>query len=78
MSKATTFDADGWDCPAIEDSGLLDILGSCAQADYAIRHCTRASATFGDAFADLVAYVRELAEKLDEAADELDRLDTEG
>lgn len=78
MSNATKFDGNGWDCPALEDSGLLDILGSCARADYAIRHCTRASASFGDTFADLVAYVRELAEKLDEAAGELDRLNTEG
>ena len=76
--KATKFDGDGWDCPALEDSGLLDILASCARADHAIRYRTRASSSFGDTFADLVAYVRELAEKLNDAADELDRIGTEG
>jgi len=71
-NKTTTFDGDGWDCPAIADSGILDALARCGHTDYALRHCTRASASFGDTLADLRDYARELAQALNEAADALD------
>ena len=58
---------DGWDCDEIRDSGLLDTLRKCANLQYTLDKCTRASANFGETLGDLKAYVNELAEEMQNA-----------
>ena len=58
---------DGWDCDEIRDSGLMDTLRKCANLQYTLDKCTRASANFGETLGDLKAYVNELAEEMQNA-----------
>ena len=64
------FEGDGWDCPEIRDSGIMDTLHKLATVEYNLRCCNRRAANFGDTLSDLKAYIMELAEELQNTASE--------
>ena len=64
------FENDGWDCDEIRDSGLMDTLRRLSDVEYNLRNCNRGAARWGDTLRDLAEYIDELADELRNAISE--------